>query len=125
MRYKNVQRNRKLCFHEAVLRGHGRAKQFIRDERFEIFTATDFLSRQGYSDKKTTVFGDAIALNTMPDVPQHKQPEIALGQHCGSTDELLRLQMRGFTQQEAKNSKPSSSAIQPSKRPLWLVTTMV
>lgn len=67
----------------AVLHDLGLVDEFVRQDRFEIDgadAAADFLSRQGYSDRKIAVIWDAIALHTTLAVPQRKQPEIALVQ---------------------------------------------
>lgn len=72
-----------MFFLGAVLHDLGLVEQFVREDRFEIDgadAAADFLSRQGYSDRKIAVIWDAIALHTTPGVPQRKQPEIALVQ---------------------------------------------
>jgi hypothetical protein len=70
-----------MLFLGSVLHDLGLVDQFIGEDRFEVDgadAAADFLSRQGYSDKKIAVIWDAIALHTTPSVPQRKQPEIAL-----------------------------------------------
>lgn len=72
-----------ILFLGAVLHDLGLVEKFIREDRFEIDgadAASDFLSKQGYSDKKIAVIWDAIALHTTPGIPQRKQPEIALVQ---------------------------------------------
>jgi hypothetical protein len=72
-----------MYFLGAVLHDLGLVEKFIGDDRFEIDgadAAADFLSRQGYSDRKIAVVWDAIALHTTLSVPQRKQPEIALVQ---------------------------------------------
>lgn len=72
-----------MFFLGAVLHDLGLVEKFIREDRFEIDgadAAADFLSKQGYSDKKIAVIWDAIALHTTPGIPQRKQAEIALVQ---------------------------------------------
>jgi hypothetical protein len=72
-----------MFFLGAVLHDLGLVEAFIREDRFEIDgadAAADFLSRQGYSDRKIAIIWDAIALHTTPGVPQRKQAEIALVQ---------------------------------------------
>ena len=72
-----------MFFLGAVLHDLGLVDAFVREDRFEIDgadAAADFLSRQGYSDRKIAVVWDAIALHTTLNVPQRKQPEIALVQ---------------------------------------------
>ncbi|WP_207481678.1 HD domain-containing protein [Arenibaculum pallidiluteum] len=72
-----------MLFLGAVLHDLGLVERFIAEDRFEIDgadAAADFLSRQGYSDRKIAVIWDAIALHTTLGVPQRKQPEIALVQ---------------------------------------------
>ena len=72
-----------MFFLGAVLHDLGLVEKFIREDRFEIDgadAAADFLSKQGYSDRKIAVIWDAIALHATPGVPQRKQPEIALVQ---------------------------------------------
>ena len=72
-----------MLFLGSVLHDLGLVDRFVGQERFEIDgadAAADFLSKQGYSDKKIAVIWDAIALHTTPGVPQRKQPEIALVQ---------------------------------------------
>ena len=70
-----------MLFLGSVLHDLGLVDGFIRHQRFEIDgadAACDFLSKQGYSDRKVAVIWDAIALHTTLGVPQRKQPEIAL-----------------------------------------------
>jgi hypothetical protein len=70
-----------MLFLGSVLHDLGLVDAFIREDRFEVDgadAAADFLSRQGYSDKKIAVIWDAIALHTTLSIPQRKQPEIAL-----------------------------------------------
>jgi hypothetical protein len=72
-----------MLFLGAVLHDLGLVEKFIGEDRFEIDgadAAADFLSKQGYSDRKIAVIWDAIALHTTPSIPQRKQPEIALVQ---------------------------------------------
>lgn len=72
-----------MLFIGSVLHDLGLVEQFIGESRFEIDgadAAADFLSKQGYSDKKIAVIWEAIALHTTLDIPQRKQPEIALVQ---------------------------------------------
>ncbi|HEU4408679.1 MAG TPA: HD domain-containing protein [Polyangiaceae bacterium] len=80
---RGAQYDEEVFFLGAVLHDLGLVEKFIREDRFEIDgadAAADFLSRQGYSDKKIAVIWDAIALHTTPGVPQRKRPEIALVQ---------------------------------------------
>ena len=70
-----------LLFLGSVLHDLGLVDRFIGEDRFEIDgadAAADFLSRQGYPDRKIAILWDAIALHTTLGVPQRKQPEIAL-----------------------------------------------
>jgi hypothetical protein len=72
-----------MLFLGSALHDLGLVEEFIREDRFELDgadAAADFLSRQGYSDKKIAIIWDAIALHTTPGIPQRKQPEIALVQ---------------------------------------------
>ena len=72
-----------MLFLGAVLHDLGLVEDFIRDDRFELDgadAAAEFLSRQGYSDRKIAVIWDAIALHTTPSIPQRKCAEIALVQ---------------------------------------------
>ena len=72
-----------MLFLGSVLHDLGLVETFIGEDRFEIDgadAASEFLSKQGYSDRKITVIWDAIALHTTLGVPQRKQPEIALVQ---------------------------------------------
>ena len=80
---QGAQYDEEMFFLGAVLHDLGLVEKFIRAVRFELDgadAAADFLSRQGYSDRKIAVIWDAIALHTTPGVPQRKQPEIALVQ---------------------------------------------
>lgn len=73
--------DQEMLFIGSVLHDLGLVEQFIGEDRFEIDgadAASDFLSKQGYSDRKIAVVWDAIALHTTPGIPQRKQPEIAL-----------------------------------------------
>ena len=72
-----------MLFLGSVLHDLGLVETFIGEDRFEIDgadAASEFLSKQGYSDRKIAVIWDAIALHTTLGVPQRKQPEIALVQ---------------------------------------------
>ena len=78
-----------MLFLGAVLHDLGLVEQFVREDRFELDgadAAADFLSRQGYSDRKIAVIWDAIALHTTLNIPQRKQPEIALVQFGAGID---------------------------------------
>lgn len=75
--------DQEMLFLGAVLHDLGLVEKFIGEDRFEIDgadAAADFLSKQGYSDKKIAVIWEAIALHTTLGVPQRKQAEIALVQ---------------------------------------------
>lgn len=70
-----------MLFLGSMLHDLGLVEAFIREDRFEIDgadAAADFLSRQGYPDRKIAIIWDAIALHTTLSIPQRKQPEIAL-----------------------------------------------
>ena len=78
---QSAQYDQEALFLESMLHDLGLVENFIGNDRFEIDgadAAADFLSRQGYSDRKISVIWDAIALHTTLGVPQRKQPEIAL-----------------------------------------------
>lgn len=78
---QGAQYDEEMVFLGSMLHDLGLVDTFMREDRFEIDgadAAADFLSRQGYSDKKVAVIWDAIALHTTLGVPQRKQPEIAL-----------------------------------------------
>ena len=78
---QGAQYDHEMLFLGSVLHDLGLVDEFMREDRFEVDgadAAADFLSRQGYSDAKIAVIWDAIALHTMPGVPQRKQPEVAL-----------------------------------------------
>ena len=80
---QNAQYDDEMFFLGAILHDLGLVEEFIGADRFEIDgadAAANFLSRQGYSDKKIAVIWDAIALHTTPGIPQRKQAEIALVQ---------------------------------------------
>ena len=80
---QSAQYDEEMFFLGAVLHDLGLVEKFIGRDRFEIDgadAAADFLSRQGYSDKKIAVIWDAIALHATLGIPQRKQPEIALVQ---------------------------------------------
>ncbi len=70
-----------MLFLGSMLHDLGLVEAFVREDRFEIDgadAAAEFLSRQGYPDRKIAVIWDAIALHTTLSIPQRKQPEIAL-----------------------------------------------
>ena len=80
---QDTQYDEEMLFLGSVLHDLGLVETFIGKDRFEIDgadAASEFLSKQGYSDRKIAVIWDAIALHTTPGVPQRKQPEIALVQ---------------------------------------------
>jgi hypothetical protein len=80
---RGAQYDEEVFFLGAVLHDLGLVETFVRDDRFEIDgadAAAEFLSNQGYSDRKIAVIWDAIALHTTPGIPQRKQLEIALVQ---------------------------------------------
>lgn len=73
--------DQEMLFLGSVLHDLGLVEGFIGKDRFEVDgadAAAEFLSRQGYPDKKVAVIWDAIALHTTLGVPQRKQPEVAL-----------------------------------------------
>lgn len=78
---QGAQYDQEMLFLGSILHDLGLVERFIGDDRFEIDgadAAADFLSRQGYSDRKIGVIWDAIALHATLGVPQRKQPEITL-----------------------------------------------
>ena len=78
-----------MLFLGSMLHDLGLVEAFIRDDRFEVDgadAAAEFLSEQGYSDKKIAVIWDAIALHTTLSISQRKQPEIALLQMGAGID---------------------------------------
>lgn len=80
---QNSEFDEEMLFLGCVLHDLGLVDEFIGADRFEVDgadAAADFLSRNGYSDKKIAVIWDAIALHTTLSIPQRKQPEIALVQ---------------------------------------------
>lgn len=81
--------DQEMLFLGCVLHDLGLVEQFIADDRFEIDgadAAAEFLSHQGYPDKKIAVIWDAIALHATLNIPQRKQPEIALVQLGAGVD---------------------------------------
>ena len=73
--------DQEMLFLGSVLHDLGLVEAFIGEDRFELDgadAAADFLSRNGYSDRKIAVIWDAIALHTTLGVSQRKQAEIAL-----------------------------------------------
>lgn len=78
---QNLSYDEEILFLGSMLHDLGLVERFIANDRFEIDgadAAAEFLSRQGYPDKKIAVIWDAIALHTTLSIPQRKQPEIAL-----------------------------------------------
>lgn len=78
---QQAQYDEEMLFLGSVLHDLGLVEAFIGEGRFEVDgadAAAEFLSKQGYSDKKIAVIWDAIALHATLDIPQRKQPEIAL-----------------------------------------------
>jgi hypothetical protein len=66
-------------FHDlGLVEGHR-----TRDERFEIDGANEarrFLEQRGLPEQSVMTVWEAIALHTTPEIPRHKQPEVALTQ---------------------------------------------
>src|SRR5690348_6276647 len=61
----NTQIDEEVLFLGSVLHDLGLVDRFIKNDRFEIDgadAAADFLSSQGYPDKKIAIIWDAIAL---------------------------------------------------------------
>lgn len=80
---QNAAYDPEVLFIGSVLHDLGLIDKFVREDRFEIDgadAAAEFLSQQGYPDKKIALIWDAIALHTTLAVPQRKEPEIALVQ---------------------------------------------
>jgi hypothetical protein len=78
-----------MLFLGSVLHDLGLVDRFVSEGRFEVDgadAAAEFLSKRGYSDKKIAVIWDAIALHTTLQIPQRKQPEIALVQLGAGVD---------------------------------------
>lgn len=72
-----------MLFLGAIFHDLGLVDRFIGKDRFEIDgadAASQFLSEKGYPDAKIAVIWDAIVLHTTLNIPQKKQPEIALVQ---------------------------------------------
>ena len=78
-----------MLFLGSVLHDLGLVDRFVSEGRFEVDgadAAAEFLSKRGYPDKKIAVIWDAIALHTTLQIPQRKQPEIALVQLGAGVD---------------------------------------
>lgn len=72
---QGAQVDEEMLFLGSMLHDLGLVKAFIREDRFEVDgvdAAAEFLSKQGYSDKKIAVIWDAIALHTTLSIPQRK-----------------------------------------------------
>lgn len=88
-RLQNAPCDPEMLFLGSMLHDLGLVDAFAGDDRFELDgadAAADFLSRQGYPDRKIAVIWDAIALHTTLAVPQRKQAEIALLQMGAGID---------------------------------------
>jgi hypothetical protein len=84
-----AQVDEEMLFLGSMLHDLGLVDAFIREDRFEVDgadAAAEFLSKQGYSDRKIAVIWDAIALHTTLSISQRKQPEIALLQMGAGID---------------------------------------
>ena len=78
---RQAQYDEEMLFLGSMLHDLGLVEAFIGKGRFEVDgadAAAEFLSKRGYPDKKIAVIWDAIALHAVPEIPQRKQPEIAL-----------------------------------------------
>ena len=109
-----------MLFVGCVLHDRGLVEKFIGEDRFEIDgadAAADFLSRQGYSDRKIAVVWDAIALHTTPGVPQRKQPEIALLQ-IGAGIDIGAIPRALVTPESVEISLAEYPRV-ASRRPCW------
>jgi hypothetical protein len=81
-RHRGLTFDHELLYFGAVFHDLGlTAKYRSQDHRFEIDsanTARSFLRANGIDEATVDVVWDAIALHTTPEIPWHKQPEIAL-----------------------------------------------
>ena len=81
-RHRGLTVDHELLYCGAVFHDLGlTAKYRSSKHRFEIDSANaarDFLRANGIDEATTGVVWDAIALHTTPEIPWHKQPEIAL-----------------------------------------------
>src|SRR5262245_51622012 len=81
-RHRGLTVDRELLYIGAVFHDLGlTAKYRSPDHRFEVDSANaarEFLRANGIDESTAGVVWDAIALHTTPEVPWHKQPEIAL-----------------------------------------------
>lgn len=86
---QGAQFDEEMLFLGSVLHDLGLVEEFYGDSRFEIDgadAAADFLSKRGYPERKIAVIWDAIAMHSTLELPQRKQPEIALVQLGAGVD---------------------------------------
>src|SRR5215813_4081529 len=81
-RHRGLTVDHELLYVGAVFHDFGLTPKYrSRDHRFEVDganAARDFLRANGIDEGSAGVVWDAIALHTTPEIPWHKQPEIAL-----------------------------------------------
>src|SRR5436190_22456117 len=81
-RHRNLKVDHELLYFGAVFHDLGLTPRYRSpDRRFEVDSANaarDFLRANGIDEGAAGVVWDAIALHTTPEIPWHKQPEVAL-----------------------------------------------
>src|SRR3954470_18793085 len=91
-RHRKLKVDHELLYLGAVFHDLGLTPRYRSpDRRFEVDSANaarDFLRANGIDESAAGVVWDAIALHTTPEIPWHKQPEVALVQGGVEVDVL-------------------------------------
>jgi hypothetical protein len=77
----NRKYDKELLYLAAIMHDLGIVEKYIGTSRFEIDgadAATKFLNERSYPAEKSSLIWDAIALHTSMEIPDRKQPEVAL-----------------------------------------------
>jgi hypothetical protein len=94
-RTREMKYDRELVYIASLLHDLGLSASHAADKRFEVDgadAASRFLLENGYPKSKADVVWDAIALHSLADIADRRQPEVALV-HFGAHVDVMGLRM--------------------------------
>lgn len=92
---REMKYDRELVYLASLLHDLGLSEDYAADKRFEVDgadAASKFLHTCNYPKTKTDIVWDAIALHTAADIPEGREPEVALV-HFGAFVDVMGLRI--------------------------------
>ena len=118
-RKREMKYDRELLYIASLLHDLGLSPSHAADKRFEVDgadAASRFLLANDYPKSKAEIVWDAIALHTLADIADRRQPEVALV-HFGAHVDVMGLRMEEITPSDRKSTRLNSSHSGESRMP--------